>query len=135
MNCYLTHIFNTSILTFTCFIFPYIFLSISTFPHIHVSNQSPCLTSVDCVDPSCRGHGWCVEGRCVCRAGWTDANCSTVDHKVFTCLPDCSGHGHYDLHTSACVCETIWTGPDCSEGKECLLYFRSFMLFLFFVFP
>lgn len=58
-----------------------------------------------------------MEGRCVCKAGWTGNNCSTVDEKVFTCLPDCSGHGHYDLHTSACVCDTYWTGPECGEGQ------------------
>ncbi|KAF2364560.1 Carboxypeptidase-like regulatory domain [Trinorchestia longiramus] len=74
---------------------------------------------VDCLDPSCGDHGGCVEGHCVCQAGWTGVNCSLVDHKVFTCLPDCSGHGHYDLHSASCVCDPFWTGENCNQPWRC----------------
>lgn len=72
---------------------------------------------VDCKDPSCGNHGWCIEGICICRAGWRGVNCTEIDEKVFTCLPDCSGNGQYNLQTSSCVCNDYWTGPDCSVGK------------------
>ncbi|CAL4070306.1 unnamed protein product [Meganyctiphanes norvegica] len=78
---------------------------------------------VDCPDPGCGGRGWCMSGTCVCRAGWIGHACQHKDEKVFTCLPDCSSHGHYDLHNNTCVCDTYWTGPDCSEGRcalECI---------------
>ena len=84
--------------------------------------------SVDCVDPTCTGHGGCVDGQCVCRAGWTGLNCSQVDHKVFTCLPDCSGHGHYDLHSSKCVCESFWSGENCNQRESYLIY-AHFLVF------
>eukprot|EP01121_Diplochlamys_sp_Union-15-3_P008003 TRINITY_DN208_c0_g1_i5.p1 TRINITY_DN208_c0_g1~~TRINITY_DN208_c0_g1_i5.p1 ORF type:complete len:576 (-),score=72.48 TRINITY_DN208_c0_g1_i5:66-1550(-) len=31
-----------------------------------------------CLDPTCSGHGTCVNGNCVCDAGWGNENCSYV---------------------------------------------------------
>ena len=71
----------------------------------------------DCPDPSCSGHGFCVEGSCVCRQGWRGPTCATVDHEARQCLPDCSGHGDFDLESQKCICKGQWTGNDCSKGK------------------
>ena len=76
-----------------------------------------CLITADCPDPSCSGHGFCVEGTCVCRQGWRGPTCNTVDHEARQCLPDCSGHGDFDLETQKCICKGQWTGNDCSKGK------------------
>lgn len=73
--------------------------------------------TADCMDPSCSGHGTCVNGQCYCKAGWQSDDCSIVDQQVYQCLPGCSEHGTYDLETGSCVCERHWTGSDCSQGK------------------
>ena len=75
------------------------------------------LFSDDCPDPTCTGHGFCVEGSCVCRQGWRGPTCAIVDKEARQCLPDCSGHGDFDLETQKCVCRGQWTGNDCSKGK------------------
>ena len=72
----------------------------------------------DCADPTCGGHGFCVDGSCVCRQGWTGPDCSQTDHEARQCLPDCSGHGEFDLETQQCRCRGQWTGKDCSKGKS-----------------
>lgn len=74
-------------------------------------------SSADCLDPSCSGHGTCVNGQCYCKAGWQAEDCGTVDQQVYQCLPGCSEHGTYDLETATCVCDRHWTGHDCSQGK------------------
>ena len=71
----------------------------------------------DCPDPSCSDHGFCVEGSCVCRQGWRGPTCATVDHEARQCLPDCSGHGDFDLESQKCICKGQWTGNDCSKGN------------------
>lgn len=71
----------------------------------------------DCLDPTCGGHGSCVRGRCVCRAGWRGASCSERDARVQRCLPACSQRGVYDLDAGRCVCDPLYTGDDCSQGK------------------
>jgi hypothetical protein len=40
-----------------------------------------------------------------------------LDHEARQCLPDCSGHGDFDLDTQKCVCKGQWTGRDCSKGN------------------
>ena len=75
------------------------------------------LLSVSCRDPSCGSNGWCVDGVCICKAGWKGTNCTEIDEKVFTCLPDCSGNGIYDLHSSSCLCNDFWSGSDCSIAR------------------
>lgn len=77
--------------------------------------KSNCMTA-DCLDPSCSGHGTCVNGQCYCKAGWQGDDCAMVDQQVYQCLPGCSEHGTYDLETGTCVCDRHWTGPDCSQG-------------------
>ncbi|CAN7975618.1 unnamed protein product, partial [Ixodes persulcatus] len=72
---------------------------------------------VDCLDPDCSGHGVCVSGMCLCRKGWKSNDCSEPDSDALRCLPDCSGHGQFDLDLQRCVCDDQWTGPDCSQEK------------------
>ncbi|XP_037506639.1 teneurin-m isoform X6 [Rhipicephalus sanguineus] len=72
---------------------------------------------VDCLDPECSGHGVCVSGMCLCRKGWKSNDCSEPDSDALRCLPDCSGHGQFDLDLQRCVCDDQWTGPDCSQEK------------------
>lgn len=40
-----------------------------------------------------------------------------MDKDALQCLPDCSGHGTFDLDTQTCTCEPRWSGEDCSRGK------------------
>lgn len=80
------------------------------------------------MDPSCFGHGTCVNGQCYCKAGWQGEDCSIVDQQVYQCLPGCSEHGTYDLETGTCVCDRHWTGPDCSQGN-----YTSYNKFNFFI--
>ncbi|CAL4063225.1 unnamed protein product [Meganyctiphanes norvegica] len=70
---------------------------------------------VDCPHPTCSGHGWCVSGSCVCQKGWRGAACDAMDDAALQCLPDCSGHGHFDLESHQCVCDPEWTGSECSK--------------------
>ena len=52
----------------------------------------------------------------MCRKGWRGTSCAQMDHEARQCLPDCSGHGEFDLDTQKCVCRGHWTGSDCSKG-------------------
>ncbi|XP_020281909.1 teneurin-m isoform X3 [Pseudomyrmex gracilis] len=70
---------------------------------------------VDCPHPTCSGHGFCAEGTCICKKGWKGADCSQMDKEALQCLPDCSGHGTFDLETQTCLCEPMWSGDDCSK--------------------
>ncbi|KAM8707904.1 hypothetical protein ACLKA7_014948 [Drosophila subpalustris] len=70
---------------------------------------------VDCPHPNCSGHGFCADGTCICKKGWKGTDCATMDQDALQCLPDCSGHGTFDLDTQTCTCETKWSGDDCSK--------------------
>ncbi|XP_061511790.1 teneurin-m isoform X8 [Anopheles gambiae] len=70
---------------------------------------------VDCPHPTCTGHGFCAEGTCICKKGWKGPDCATMDQDALQCLPDCSGHGTFDLDTQTCTCEPKWSGEDCSK--------------------
>ncbi|XP_053599980.1 teneurin-m isoform X3 [Plodia interpunctella] len=70
---------------------------------------------VDCPHPTCSGHGFCIEGSCVCKKGWKGLDCATMDKDALQCLPDCSGHGTFDVDTQTCTCHARWSGEDCSK--------------------
>ncbi|XP_055383652.1 teneurin-m isoform X3 [Condylostylus longicornis] len=71
--------------------------------------------TVDCPHPTCSGHGFCVEGVCICKKGYKGLDCGSTDHDALQCLPDCSGHGTFDLDTQTCHCENKYSGDDCSK--------------------
>ncbi|XP_054706826.1 teneurin-m-like [Uloborus diversus] len=79
--------------------------------------KGPHCETVDCLDPDCSDHGVCVSGLCVCRKGWKGNDCSDPDTDALRCLPDCSGHGQFDLELQKCICDEQWTGTDCSQEK------------------
>ncbi|XP_050525472.1 teneurin-m isoform X5 [Daktulosphaira vitifoliae] len=72
-------------------------------------------SEIDCPNPNCSGHGVCVEGTCICKKGWKGVNCDEMDKDAIQCLPDCSGHGTFNLESQACQCEPLWSGDDCSK--------------------
>lgn len=74
------------------------------------------LLTADCPHPTCNSHGFCIEGHCLCKKGWKGLDCGQMDKVALQCLPDCSGHGTFDLDTQTCSCEARWSGEDCSRG-------------------
>nr|XP_049696807.1 teneurin-m isoform X7 [Helicoverpa armigera] len=70
---------------------------------------------IDCPHPTCSGHGFCIEGSCICKKGWKGIDCATMDKDALQCLPDCSGHGTFDVDTQTCSCHARWSGDDCSK--------------------
>ncbi|XP_075677439.1 teneurin transmembrane protein Ten-m isoform X1 [Dermatophagoides pteronyssinus] len=73
--------------------------------------------NVDCLDPKCSGHGHCMSGVCICGKGWKGGDCSEPDNEATHCLPDCSGHGNFDLQLQQCICDERWSGSDCSQER------------------
>ncbi|CAJ1377367.1 unnamed protein product [Effrenium voratum] len=69
-----------------------------------------CSVELLCEDPSCSGHGTCLQGNCSCQEGWGGPSCGVP---TGTCEPKCQ-HGLCDAVTGSCVCEEGYTGGDCS---------------------
>ena len=73
------------------------------------------LFTVDCPDPTCSDHGFCVDGSCICKKGWKGTDCGILDEEARQCLPDCSGQGIFDLESQTCQCNEGFVGDDCSS--------------------
>ena len=71
--------------------------------------------TVDCPDPTCSDHGFCVDGGCICKKGWKGTDCGILDEEARQCLPDCSGQGIFDLESQTCQCNQGFVGDDCSS--------------------
>jgi len=66
--------------------------------------------SCDVFCPSgCSGHGMCMNGACLCNAGYEEADCSVVSA--------CSGHGQTSAY--GCHCDQGWTGAQCGIEMVC----------------
>ncbi|XP_036371793.1 N-acetylglucosamine-1-phosphodiester alpha-N-acetylglucosaminidase [Megalops cyprinoides] len=71
-----------------------------------------CVHEPWCEPEDCSGHGECVEGECVCHAGWRGPTCSNL-----TCqAPSCGDHGLCSQY--GCICDAGWKGSNCSEECE-----------------
>eukprot|EP00163_Fabomonas_tropica_P014800 TRINITY_DN2690_c0_g1_i15.p1 TRINITY_DN2690_c0_g1~~TRINITY_DN2690_c0_g1_i15.p1 ORF type:complete len:831 (-),score=166.25 TRINITY_DN2690_c0_g1_i15:672-3164(-) len=57
----------------------------------------------------CTINGACVNGTCICKAGWTGLDCS-----MQACPNSCSGNGDCNAETGKCICTQPWKGADCS---------------------
>lgn len=71
----------------------------------------------DCVDRSCNGRGTCQDATCICDIGWMGPNCEQRNEALYQCLPDCSGHGLFNVDLGKCECQPKWTGRDCNISK------------------
>lgn len=80
-----------------------------------VVNVLACVSSVDCLDPMCSGHGTCHHGECHCNPGWGGISCDILKS---TCPEQCSSHGTFNTEAGVCICEANWTGADCSIGQN-----------------
>lgn len=111
-----TIIMNVAIMFCNWIMCNWIFFALSLLLTIpcHVLDQPQ--TLVDCPHPTCSAHGYCADGTCICKKGWKGADCATMDKEALQCLPDCTGHGTFDLDTQTCSCEPKWSGDDCSKG-------------------
>lgn len=76
--------------------------------------------SVDCLDPTCSGHGTCVAGQCHCKPGWAGPLC---DLPRAQCPDQCHSHGVCNADTGLCSCDPNWMGPDCSTGASLFCFY------------
>merc|ERR1711904_413820 len=82
-----------------------------------VNGACLCLAGFAGVDCSqkvcCSGHGECDAGFCDCEPGWGGPICAEAPVE---CDPPCGPHGSCDRATGSCTCEAGWGGDDCMMG-------------------
>uniref|UniRef100_A0AAY4B7G3 EGF-like domain-containing protein n=1 Tax=Denticeps clupeoides TaxID=299321 RepID=A0AAY4B7G3_9TELE len=93
--------------------------SLASYPSDHcLDNMWRCPRSVStvlcvheplCQPEDCSGHGRCVEGQCVCHAGWTGPACTDL----FSQFPAYGDHGVCTEY--GCACDAGWMGSNCSQ--------------------
>ena len=71
-----------------------------------------------CVDPTCSGHGHCVDGACSCLPGYDPPGCL----KALPCPAGagdapCSSRGM--CRAGQCYCAPGFAGPDCGVAEKC----------------
>ncbi len=71
----------------------------------------------DCLDRTCNGKGICQDATCICDIGWMGPNCEQRNEALYQCLPDCSGHGVFNVDLGKCECHPKWTGRDCNISE------------------
>ena len=77
-----------------------------------------CSVSNTCPD-NCAHHGSCHEGTCICRLGYTGANCSAFEQATCPGTPMCGGHGECFAPLGTCTCDPGFSGDDCTEKVTC----------------
>ena len=64
----------------------------------------------------CSFHGYCSEGICFCKPGYTGEDCSIKLEKSNLCINNCSVNGRCDQ--GLCLCNKNFGGVDCSLSKN-----------------
>lgn len=65
--------------------------------------------------PDCNGHGMCINGNCLCSAGWGVKGGKPNACNDPVCPIDCGEHGM--CQNNVCACQAGWQGPACREPK------------------
>jgi hypothetical protein len=65
----------------------------------------------------CNFQGYCLEGICFCKPGFSGDDCGTVlNPSDVTCLNNCNNNGICD-ELGRCICHDGYSGLDCSISK------------------
>lgn len=68
----------------------------------------------------CSFHGYCLEGTCYCKPGYTGDDCShiLISEKNSECFNNCNNNGKCN-DDSVCICKEGFSGIDCSIKVDC----------------
>jgi len=76
-----------------------------------------CSVKLLCVDPTCSGHGQCLEGACQCDIGYAGPTCAAPEGG---CSPPCGPQGMCNTLSGRCDCNQGFTGETCDvKVQEC----------------